>query len=148
MLPAARVIKQQVGIVDIYKTIIVAAGLTPAQQTEGFDLIQIAKELPPGYNRYILSNNFAHKVTAIRSEKWKLIETKKRRRNIYELYDLEKDPGEEVNQFSTQTGIAQDLLIRKNEMIDALGGDSDRKFSSEELTPEQLEGLRSLGYLD
>jgi len=63
-----------------------------------------------------------------------------------ELYDLREDPEENVNLFDIHPGIAEDLGIRLDEMI-ARGGRGAGAPQPEEMDPETMERLRSLGYV-
>ena len=133
---------QQVAVLDIGKTILEAVGLEP-MKTTGYNLIRVANHSLPGYDRSILSHNFHHKRNAIRTQGWKLIMTGG---NSLELYDLEKDPGETKNLYSPNLPKAAELQGKLNGMLQ-FGDLQDVNWSKEDLSAEQIENLKSLGYI-
>ena len=135
------VFDKQVAVLDTYKTISGATGVAPLPGNRGFDLIQLIRSGAANYSRTIPSYHFDYKVEGIRSDEWKLIHNGKSKSNQFELYHLIQDPGEKVNLFSTETVIANKLMrymSSKNNFSD---------IDLEHLTAEQIEVLRSLGYL-
>ncbi|MDI6845786.1 MAG: tetratricopeptide repeat protein [Candidatus Saccharicenans sp.] len=78
-------------------------------------------------------------LVGIISERWKLIQSP-----LPELFDLRKDPGERVNLYALNQEIASRLKQRLEELILGSGGYS----ASQTRRPEDLERLRSLGYLN
>jgi len=95
---------------------------------------------PPhrGYN--VKKDTTAHMV---RSERWKLIVYEGVHRDYVELYDLQRDPGETTN-------VAEEFPDQREALFSAF--DAWRKQMpvnepSPELSPEDLENLRALGYL-
>lgn len=83
---------------------------------------------------------------------WKLI-APSWRRNI-ELYDLQNDPKESRNLFDSEKAVAEDLLSRLDQFTEAsdmiaeqLGRAQALRREPVSLSPEELENLRSLGYI-
>jgi hypothetical protein len=87
--------------------------------------------------------------SALRTKQWKLVANKQ------ELYNLKADPMEEVNVFNRRRGKVRQLreIYRqrtselKKKGRDLIEKDAARKPESVELTPEEVESLRALGYL-
>lgn len=84
------------------------------------------------------------KLEAISSGKWKLISDIQH--NTYELYDLESDPGEEINLFNSQEAdetVIKDLMS-KSSTIDK---ESLVETVEVEFREEDIEKLKALGYI-
>jgi len=142
LLPSGTVVEQQVAVLDIGKTILESVGL-PAMKTTGYNLIRVANHSVAGYDRSILSHNFHHKRNAIRTQGWKLILTGA---DSVELYDLKKDPGENHNLFLRNQSKATDLKHKLTGMLH-FGDLQDVNWNKENLSAEQIENLKSLGYV-
>ena len=148
LVQSARVIQEPVAVMDVYRTIVRAAGLKPRPQTDGYDLLQLARQIPGEYDRWVLSQNFQHRVTGIRGHQWKLIGTEGKNGARFELYDVLNDPGESVNLYGQNEDISKKLRNKMNEMMASLKNVRSDEWSTENLTTEQIESLKSLGYLD
>ena len=138
--------KSQVALFDIYRTILNAAGISPITQTDAFDLIQLIQAPSENYSRKIISHNYNYSIHSFRTDRWKLIETKESSRTSNELFDLSNDPGELVNLVRKRKEITDQLLTEMNELLNNEKGTED--WNTGNLTPEQREALRSLGYLN
>jgi len=136
------VVPQQVAVLDVYRTILDAVGLRPKPGSGGVSLIELANQAPPGYNRVILSHNFISDVHAARTSQWKFIQNGGNKQKPFELYDLHTDPGETVNLYTTKRDIALSL-----EQFLAAQLASSAVSRTSHLTPEQIETLKSLGYV-
>jgi arylsulfatase A-like enzyme len=134
------VFQKQVAMLDVYKTIASAAGVPPLPGDRGFDLIQLLKGDPARYDRMIPSFHFKYKVEGIRSDRWKLIHNGKAKKKKFELYDLLTDPGETSNRFASEQEIANSLMKH-------LSFVKAPEINGNDLTKEQIEVLRSLGYI-
>jgi arylsulfatase A-like enzyme len=142
LLPSGTVVEQQVAVLDIGKTILEAVGLRP-MKTTGYNLIHVANHSVQGYDRSILAHNFHHKRNAIRTQGWKLILTG---RDSVELYDLSKDPAENDNLFLQNQSKATELQNKLTGMLQ-FGDLQDVNWNKENLSAEQIENLKSLGYV-
>jgi arylsulfatase A-like enzyme len=114
-----------------------------AMKTTGYNLISVANHSLPGYDRSILSHNFQHRRNAIRTEGWKLILTGE---NTVELFDLRKDPGENHNLFLQNQSKTTELQKKLTSMLQ-FGDLKDVNWNKENLSAEQIENLKSLGYV-
>jgi len=95
---------------------------------------------PPGRRYNVKKNSAAHMV---RSERWKLIVYEGVHRDFVELYDLQSDPGETTN-------VADEYPSQRDALFSAF--DTWRKKipiddPTQNLTLEDIENLRALGYL-
>lgn len=95
---------------------------------------------PPGRHYNVQKNSSTHMV---RSERWKLIVYEGTHRDYAELYDLQNDPGE-------TTDVAEEYPDQRDALFAAF--DAWRKqipleAPTQDLTPEDIENLRALGYL-
>ncbi|MBM3320960.1 MAG: hypothetical protein FJY73_09825 [Candidatus Eisenbacteria bacterium] len=80
----------------------------------------------------------------IRADGWKLIRIPTPSGPVYELYDLESDPGETTNLAEQRADILARLLAS---LEDWRLASETGSFTKTEIDEETLEGLRSLGYV-
>ncbi len=134
----------QVALYDIYKTILEATGLPAEKTTAGFSLIQMANQAGGDEERVILSHNFVSEVHGLRTRNFKLIRNDRNSKREYELYNLIEDPGENRDLFASSK---EPAITLKNLMTRAFAAARGiRSWKPENLDPEQLENLKSLGY--
>jgi arylsulfatase A-like enzyme len=134
------VFQKQVAMLDVYRTIASAAHIKPMPGDRGLNLIELIQNDSSQYERMIPSYHFGYDVEGIRSDRWKLIHNRKMKSKRFELYDLQTDPGEMINRFESEPEIAK-LLMQHLPSNEAL------RKGSKHLTEEQMEVLRSLGYI-
>jgi len=95
---------------------------------------------PPGRRYNVKKNTSAHMV---RSERWKLIVYEGVRRDYIELYDLQHDPSERAN-------VADEYPSQRDALYSAFDAWRKRMPTdnpAKDLSPEDIENLRALGYL-
>lgn len=153
---AGEVVDSPVALMDVAPTILDWIGEPRPEQFEGVSLEPLllgeAEIREPSY--VISENNRWNTIRwAIRGERYKLIVTDHTGINSAgvritpgnELYDLQADPHEQVNLFDETDPRSQSLLALLERLRAAPG---ERLQNPEaELSPEQLELLRSLGYV-
>jgi len=83
--------------------------------------------------------------TAIVGERLKLIRNE--RTGALEIYDLENDPGERIDLAEAQPELRELLLPRLDEQLER-AGEGAAPAASRELSEEEVEGLRQLGYFE
>ena len=139
-------IEQQVALLDIHKTILGAVGLKPAQDIGGYDLLQLIKDPSKFNDRPILSHCFMTELHSLRVNNWKLIKNHDGK-EPYELYDLKADPGETMNLWTQDKNTFATLQGNLDQLLSSEQHNKNAS-SPEELSPEQKERLKSLGYLN
>jgi arylsulfatase A-like enzyme len=140
-------VTQPVALFDIAKTILESVGLNQKMMVSGVNLISLAHQVPPNYNRSIVSHNFESHVHAIRSANWKLIRNENKAPVTFELYDLNQDPLESRNLLESERSIAVELQRRLTAILQSPGSNAV-DWTVKDLSAEQIEKLRSLGYFN
>ena len=168
-IPAGTVVEQQVRLVDLAPTFLeLLLGVDPLCDIEGVSLAPLVEDgtllfLPAfaesaPYRRLFPEQTRVHyegnlgKWRMIRTERWKLILIPHPDGNIYELYDLESDPGETENLYEQLPGEVGKLMPLLREWL-ARDPDrtADRTAEEEEaldaLDPAARQELEALGYI-
>ena len=170
-LSAGRVDPRPGQIVDLFTTILNAAGVANDALPEGLDLLaadapgreaifseyyypaQVLSEFEPeqlkaGKDRLA---RFRRRLRALEVGNLRLIWSSDGR---HELYDVAADPGEERNLFEARPERAREMLARLARTVDEYGGDGDAPMpepaklgGGPKLDPEAHEALRALGYV-
>lgn len=141
-----------VELIDVAPTILAQLGLKAPDPFQGHSLLVEADGGPKV--AYCETDRFNVIKRVVRGASHKLIHTRNTGRNAagvpiqdgYELYDLEKDPGETQNLYDPQSPIAialTDLLARHA----AATTGAQPPPPSAQLSPADIELLRSLGYV-
>jgi len=167
-IPAGTEVSQQVRLVDLAPTFLELLGVKPLQDIEGVSLAPLveggtlpflpafAESAPyrrffPEQTRIYYEGNLG-KWRMIRTERWKLILIPHPDGNLYELYDLESDPGETENLYDELPGEVGKLMPLLREWL-ARDPDRDRDRTAEEeeaieaLDPAARQQLEALGYI-
>lgn len=156
MSASPAVVETQVRLIDLAPTLLDMLGVDPGTAFDGQSLLPLmqgtASDSPgPAFSSsYSTSSEFSRERHSIRDQGWKLIRygpgwdgdgpaTLEQRQQ--ELYDLGADAGELDNRIDSGTAIQDELSSRLDEM-------AGQGVAPElELTPEERERLRSLGYI-
>ena len=139
-VPAGLVRDDIVSSVDIAPTMLAYAGIDIPESMQGHDLFARRRRAALGERTFAQLRDRRY---AVREKRWKLIEEP----NAVELYDLLADPGETDN-------LAQENPEKVSELRQALASwrtsQEGRRLEagSGELSPEELEELKALGYVD
>lgn len=143
-----RRVTQLAAMVDVMPTILDAVARETPRTVQGKSLMQILKPLQ-GDEEPVAVRDAVHIYNVIRTDRWKLFN------RTQELYDLEADPEETVNLWDDHPDVVAELAARLDERLRR-----DRKVRDDftravkalegdvELTSEEIEELRALGYLD
>ncbi|MCP4590475.1 MAG: sulfatase-like hydrolase/transferase [bacterium] len=153
---AGKRVRSIVETVDIGATVMDCLGLEIPAAFEGRSLLPLISGQPEAARRrYTFSQikQFNRK-WAVRSDRYKLIYTEPTGDNVfgvpvtpgYELYDLSKDPGEQDNIFAPDLAAAKQLKAALTAWMQDY--DPLQPVPTPELSAEELERLRSLGYVD
>lgn len=143
-IEAGRTEDEQVRHVDIFPTLVDAAGLEPPS-VEGQSLLTGDIEHRPAYLRACgeVLRSEANWLDGIRYDGYKFV--RGRERNLRQLFDLSADPAEQTNIVSEEPETADRLESKLDEII-AAGETDSSTYSMEEETKMQ-ERLEGLGYL-
>ncbi|MCA9754546.1 MAG: sulfatase-like hydrolase/transferase [Candidatus Eisenbacteria bacterium] len=141
------------GIVDVYPTLLDLMGIAPpgSEATAGLDgqsLVPLLRgESDP--ERAIYCETWSPYVSyrwapleAVRTKQWKYI-----RAPFPELYDLVSDPNEETNLAAAKPDVVRDLSNHLDTFIAGASGGTLAAGATRAASEEELERLRSLGYL-
>ena len=168
-IPPGTVVDQQVRLTDLTPTFLDLLGLDPMEESEGTSLARLTtgeslpflpafaesapyRRLFPEQSRIYYEGNLG-KWRMVRTEKWKLILIPNPKGDIYELYDLESDPGETTNLYEELPGEVGKLLPLLEEWL-ARDPDRNSDTSAEEeraleaLDPAARQQLEALGYIN
>jgi arylsulfatase A-like enzyme len=153
-LPAGRSVEAPVQLLDLAPTILDLAGGAGERQFEGRSLkgALTGAEVPDPERRVFLQRrNYESRVVqgvpvsgaehAVRIGRWKYIEAAEQ--GTYELYDLAADPQERHDRFRDRPDTARVLA---SILGDWRRGPGERVLK-QALSPEQVERLRALGYV-
>lgn len=115
VFPRGKRIGRMVQHTDIVPTILDAAGVPAPGHVSGRSLLSLISGGWGGYERVLLMENTRMTKRAIRTERWKLIQTVRpdpygKPAGYLELYDVERDPGETRNLAEECRDIALRLL--------------------------------------
>ena len=141
-VPADVVSTELVSSIDIAPTLLAYAGIDVTERMEGRDLLSGEPAVPDA-----IFSQYGSRRYAIRTKDWKLIINT--RRSVAKLYDLRNDPQERENVFARYPETARELESRLLEWRDELP--RLNALTSEpdvEITDEQIERLRGLGYVE
>lgn len=136
---AGTVVEEPVSLLDVLPTLLELAGLDPPADAAGHSLIGLASGRKMAPRSIFASLSRRGKVESITLGRWKLIEDK-----VDELFDLEADPGEQVNLIAGEVARAE-MLSR---LLAAHAKSQPRTPERKVIGPEELEQLRSLGYVE
>jgi arylsulfatase A-like enzyme/Tfp pilus assembly protein PilF len=146
-VPAARVVSEQVRVIDVVPTVLDALGLPSASDLDGETLWPVVT----GGARAIVPAAYAEsyypklhygwsELRALRADGWKVIDAP-----TAELYALGRDRQEATNLYAGQQSLADRMIAEARRLEEGMTGGTQ----PEAATPDRdtLERLRSLGYI-
>jgi arylsulfatase A-like enzyme len=138
-------VEATVGQIDVAPTLCDLAGIDSEPEFFGGSLVPFFDD-PEGPDRDVLQvgNFWGPPFWGWRQGNHKLIVGPERRT---ELYDLGADPGELRDRSEPDDARAREMLERMNAALRSMAAHGGERGGEVELTPEQLERLRSLGYV-
>ena len=166
VIPADRVVDETVQLIDIMPTLLELTGLPPVDGMQGQSLVPLLAlgDSAEGHwaprqafiEKAITNDNFSPpprdtESYAVVDGGWKLIHNRIRPDGVpeFELYDIHEDPLDLDDRASEQTDVVERLardIDRWQRVAEAARLPEDAA-STEGMTQEQLERLRSLGYI-
>jgi arylsulfatase A-like enzyme/tetratricopeptide (TPR) repeat protein len=144
-LPPGRVIRSRVRLIDIMPSIMDLLGLPAPEGCQGTSLIPYIEgrkktDLDSYIETFYPRENFGwSELVGLVRENWKYIRAPKP-----ELYNLQSDPGEDDNVFTSAGKVASEMSARLDELI--RHGAEIGPGKGRTLTTAEEERLRSLGY--
>ncbi len=133
-----------VSSIDITPTILAAARLEKTEIMAGKDLLASQEE--SASHEDIVFSQYSDILYSARTRRWKLIESRRGRR--LRLYDLLEDPEEKRNLARKQIQRARRMHGRLRQWRKSCPRLENLVSSTVEITPEEAEQLRALGYVD
>ncbi len=130
-----------VGLVDVMPTILDIAGLEPGSALMGRSLVPIMRRSDPATDRPVFSESGG--ILSLRTRTHKLI---RRPIGTFEFYDLVADPMEQTSLPCDE--ICEDLWQQLDSLTSVLKPVAESEGEGVELSDEDVEQLRALGYLD
>ena len=131
-------------LIDIPPTMLSLAGLPVPPHMEGRDLFDPRPPIP--WQQQRIYAQYGDRLYCVRAPRWKLIH--RPANGIVKLFDLHRDPGERSNVRDQYPEVAETLLGELRVWRDARPRLDLSPRPSDELSPEKIEELRALGYVE
>jgi arylsulfatase A-like enzyme/cytochrome c-type biogenesis protein CcmH/NrfG len=147
-LPAAKVVSNQVSLVDLVPTVLAVLEFPSPEGLPGRNLMPLLSSSPGPDPAVLLESEFQRfnflwsALAAVRYQDWKYVQAPRP-----ELYNLKKDPGELKNLFSDDPDRATGLAQRLDAMRAKLAPTGAARAPHAVLDAEHRRQLQSLGYL-
>jgi len=143
-LPAGRVVRSPVRLVDVAATLVARTGAAPLPDAEGRDLVPLVHEREEAPRVAYLETlapwyDFGWSpLLGLHTGRWKYIRAPRP-----ELYDLRSDPGETRNLYAARPVVASQL----DAVVTARTRERRRPDPAVSVSPAERAGLEALGYL-
>ena len=153
-LPAGRVVRGNVGLVDVAATLCAAAGVEPPPNA-GVELLSIARgERSNGVRPYLSElvrfepgEDVPRRALALtRGAERTILETRGARPWAGERFDLAADPGEQAGSPADEAGISEELRALREELARLRASLPERGDGAEAMTEADLAELAAMGY--
>ncbi len=140
----------QVHLADLYPTIVSLLGIPLEAEVQGEDILELVRDASdPSARAVFLQTDFENPrpfssrvAMGVRLPPWKYVDSPEI--GLRELYDVHADPGELLNLVDERPEVAAELASRLESW---LATTERRETTDAELSPERLEALRALGYV-
>ena len=133
-----------VSLIDIPPTILSLASLPAPPEMEGRDIFDTTNDAP--WQKQRIFAQYGNRLYCVRAPRWKLIH--RPAIDGVKLFDLHRDPGERSNVRDRFPKVANALLGELHVWRGARPRLDLSPRASDELSPEKLEELRALGYVE
>ena len=147
---APRRVSAPVTALDVQPTLLELLGLEAPVRSAGRSLVpmMLGQTLPEKPLLAELGLNPNNPIDSLTLGPWKLLRQRRTGRNL--LFDVVSDPGEQDDLAARRPDVVEELLPGlEREVAEAIAlGDGLEKAAPLELSDEELERLRALGYLD
>ena len=145
--PQGKVVKTRVRLIDLVPSILDMLNIPMNKEIQGISLLPYIEErrkedLSSYVETYYPKENYGwSELIGLIDGDWKYIQAPKE-----ELYNLKKDPEEKINLFHRERKVASEKKDKLKEMMKNYS--SEIETEKREITAEEKERLRSLGYVD
>ncbi|MCH2185610.1 sulfatase-like hydrolase/transferase, partial [Myxococcota bacterium] len=160
-IPAGERFDQPVSLIDIAPTLLALADLPIPAGIEGVDLSELWRggsgfawserllfgEASGGHEHAHWMPGVYPIYRSVREGRYKLVEKVLASMVTYELFDLQTDPGEQVDRFEAEPEISARLMAHLKERGEPSSGLAGYEAVEVELDPADREELRALGYV-
>ncbi len=152
LLPAGKVVEQQVRSIDITPTILELIGVPKVEAMQGSSLVNLIRSgTEKGPEQYAFSERLATDSTylrSVRSPSFKFIcqENRDNHDRIYYYFNLKNDPHEQKN--LDPSGIKEKGLMSQIQFLIDHERTAKKVVRERELDSETLETLKALGYVN
>lgn len=133
-----------VSMIDLAPTILAAAGVPVGKTMEGRSLLDDIRAEP--WHQQRIFAQYADFQYCIRTPRWKLVQYPRGGR--LQLFDLQKDPLEQHNVRRDNRKLSKLLLAELEAWKSGRPSIVGDRSAQEELSPDKVEELRALGYVD
>ena len=136
----------RVSLIDILPTLVQEVGGTVPNDLDGTSLSALAAQRPPKTRPVYITLTRKARLTSVLENDWKVI-CDMRRPASYKLYNIGRDPGEQVNVRGRQPRVAKRLSRLAMERVrkEISRGEN---APSLEVADDAAKQLKALGYLD
>ncbi len=145
--PKGRVVTEEATLGDLMPTLLLAGGAKVPAGLDARPLPLDGRKLPRRrhFSYYHFKEDYIYEALALRDWPWKLVCHKQRGAENFttELYNVEEDPKEQ----NPLEGEQERKLDMMKELIEWYGRERDIDHEKTIMTEEDLEHLRSLGYM-
>lgn len=155
-VPKGRVVDVPVGLIDLLPTLFDVLGLEVPASAQGESLVATWSEerTPPAEYVFMESGSYEPSQLSVRKGKWKLARLRAARdrmqfdREEFELYDLDADPGEDIDRSSEHPDIVAELRRALDRWrAETPAYDGPEQAAMKELDERTHSMLRALGYV-
>ena len=162
-VPPGRV-EQQVGLIDIYPTVLDLAGVDAGSQFQGRNVLE--NSTPAPVFGYVDTSFYPYRLKSVRTDRWKLVKWelsgmkgvernpdhrysprfKTRAENWVELFDLDADPGEKNDVAADHPDVVERLLELMRDQVEVAAQYSASPIEAAPADEQYLKDLEALGY--
>lgn len=146
-LPSGRVVKDRVGLIDLFATLVELFGLEVKESAHGRSLVSLLVGDDDVENRRIYFESMAGTKEKNWAPRTGLIQNDMKYIRVPEpeLYDLSADPGETRNLFDSRSRVSRELDAQLRDLL--LTDSGANTHTTRELSAEDRQRLEALGYL-
>jgi len=143
----SKVVTRLVESIDIMPSILAWLGVRNVPRMEGDNFMRLIDDPQAQWKDVVFGYSVKNGPTAfVRSSRWKLLTSNIQQDQKFKMFDLSSDPQEKSDIIGSPGDVTEQLKARLLDRYMKLEKPGQQKEVS--ITPEQLEMLKSLGYLE